>query len=108
EFDRPRGDAFGIERARAQAALAQRIVDHFHARIENPLAELVAQETRLARDRIAIRRAGEVADQGAGDPGGKHDRHPPSLDLPRIKATDGTLAGSAPDRFGGLEVARMQ
>ena len=54
------GDALAVERARAQAALAQRIVDDADAGGEQLLAELVLQEAGLARDRGAVDGAGEM------------------------------------------------
>ena len=69
------GDALGIEGARAQAAQAARVVEHVDARPEQPLAEPVLEEARLARDRRAVDRAGEMADEGPGHAPVEHDRH---------------------------------
>src|SRR5438067_958621 len=59
---RLRGYAFGVERTRAQAAPAQRVVDHTDARLEQPFAELVFQKTRAASNRRAVDRTGKMAD----------------------------------------------
>ena len=79
------GDALGVERLRAQAALAQRIVDDADAVRKQLLAELVLQEAGLARDRGAVDGADEMADQRAGDARIEHDRHLAGLDLARIE-----------------------
>ena len=79
-------DALAVERMRAQAAQPQRIVDDADAGANNLLAELVLQEAGLARDRGAVDRADEMADQRARDP---RDRTPPArsavFDLARIE-----------------------
>ncbi len=54
--DRRDAHAFAVERARAQAARAQRIVDDGHAGREDLRAEPVLEEARLARDRGAADR----------------------------------------------------
>ena len=54
------GDAFGVERMRAQPAHAQRIVDDADAVGEQLLAHPVLQEAGLARDRGAVDGAGEM------------------------------------------------
>src|ERR1700741_5412949 len=81
QFEFARGDPFGIERPRTQPALAQWIIDHGDAATEQPLAELVAQETGLARNRGAVRGIGEMADQRSGNTRIEYDRHAPGLDL---------------------------
>src|SRR5439155_16419474 len=58
-------DTFGVEGLRAQPAPPQRIVDDGDAGRKQAFAQLVAQEARLARDRAAIDRGGEVADERA-------------------------------------------
>src|SRR5262249_54606933 len=72
-----RCNALGVEWARAQAAPTQRIVEHADARPEQPLAEPVLEEARLARDRSTIDGAGEMADGRArGRPAGRTPRAP--------------------------------
>ena len=101
-------DAFAVEWVRAQAALAQRIVDDADAVGEKFLSHLVAQETRLARDRGAIGGAGQMPDDRAGDARIEHHRHLARRYLARIDPLDGALAGSAPDFFRALQIGRMQ
>src|SRR6202022_2268237 len=79
-------DALGIERLRAQSAPSQRIVDDADVLAEQLLAETVLEETRLARNRGAVDRADQMADQRSGNPGIEHDRHLAGLDLARIGA----------------------
>src|SRR5262245_61821404 len=81
---RASGDAFGIERARAQTASPQRIIDDADPAGEQLLAQLVLEEARLARDGAAVDRAGEMTDQPAGDAGIEHDRDLPGRDLARL------------------------
>src|SRR5262249_47040791 len=80
-----RGDPFRVERPRAQAALAQWIIDYGDAAAEQPLAELVAQETGLACDCGAIRGIGEMTDQRSGNPRIEYDRHTPRLNFAWIE-----------------------
>ena len=69
--------------------------------------ETVFQEAGLARDRGAVHRANEMADQRAGNPGIEHDRHLAGLDLARIGACDRAFACLAADAFGRREIGRM-
>src|SRR4051794_36711689 len=78
------GNALAVERPRAQAALAQRIVDDVDAGGENPLAHLVLEEARLTRDRAAVDGADQMADDRARDAPVEHHRHLPGRDLARI------------------------
>src|ERR1700692_1197452 len=107
-FARAGDDALGVERPRAQAAPAQRIVDDVDIGRKNLRAELFAQEARLARDRGAVDGVGEVADQRAGDAGVEHHRHAARRDLARIEPLDGALAGAAADSAGAFHVGGMQ
>src|SRR4029078_6520543 len=61
------GNAFGVERPRAQAAAAQWVVDDVDAAGENLLAHFVLEEARLARDRGAVDGADEMPDDRSGD-----------------------------------------
>ena len=60
-------------------------------------AELVLQEAGLARDRGAVDRADEMADQRIGDPRVEDDGHLAGLDLARIGARHRALACLAAD-----------
>src|SRR5579872_2995848 len=60
-------DTFGVERLRTQAAPAQGIIDDANMAGEELLAEPVFQKARLARDRGAVDRAHQMADQRAGN-----------------------------------------
>src|SRR5207253_5233394 len=73
--ERPRRDTFAVEGPRAQPALAQRVVDDADARGEQPLAELVLEEARLAGDGVAVDSGGKMAEKPAGDPLVEHHRH---------------------------------
>ena len=101
------GDAFAVEGMRAQAALAQRIVDDADAVGEQFLAHLVLQEAGLARDRRAIDGAGEMRHQRAGDARIEHHRHLARRHLARIEPRDGALAGAAADFVRAFQIARM-
>src|SRR6478672_3171195 len=104
----PRRNALGVERARAQSAPTQRIVDDVNARPEQPLPEPVLEEARLARHRSAIDGAGEMADERAGDPAVEHDRHAFGLHLARVEPLDGALAGRASDLLRWIEVGAVE
>src|SRR6478752_2001903 len=93
----PRGDAFAVERTRAQPALAQRIVDDGDAVCEDLLSHFVAQEAGLARNRGAVRGAGEMRNNGARDARVEYHRHLAGRDLARVEACDRALAGAAAD-----------
>ena len=99
-------DALGVERLRAQAAPAQRIVDDPDVLCKQLLAHAVLEKTGLARDRGAIDRADQMADQRIGDPRIEDHRHLAGFDLARIGARHGALAGGAPDAFRRCEVGR--
>ena len=71
-------------------------------------AETVLQETGLARDRGAVHRADEMADQRSGNPGIEHHRHLAGLDLARIGARHRALAGLAADAFGRSEIGGVR
>src|SRR5215208_7959443 len=93
--ERLRGDAFAIERARTQTALAQRIVDNADAGLEQPLAKLVVEEAGLARHCAAVGGARKMTDQRPCDSAVEHHRHFCGGDLAWVEARDGALAGSA-------------
>ena len=101
------GDAFSIERMRAQSALAQRIVDYGDAVGENPFAELVLEEARTARDGGAVDGAGERTEQRSGDAWVIDDRNLLCLNLARIEAAHGAFAGAATDTFGRGEIGSV-
>src|SRR4029453_15760461 len=90
-------DPFAVERARALPALAQGIVDDANAGLEQLLPELVAQEARLARDRVAIDGAGEMSNEAARNPSIEHDRYALGRRLARIEPRHRALARRAPD-----------
>src|SRR5580658_2260359 len=102
------GNALGVKRPGPQAAVPKRIVDDVNAGRKNLLAELLAQETGLARDRAAIRGAGEVSNHRTGNSGVKHDRHAAGRHLMRIEAFDRTLASAAADGLRVLEIGSVQ
>ena len=77
-------------------------------RAKNLLAEFLAQEAGLARDRAAVDGAGEMADQRAGDPAIEDDRHSAGRHLARIEALDRALAGVPPDRRRAVEIGGVQ
>src|SRR6516164_4222216 len=85
----PRRNALGVERARAQSAPTQRIVEHLDARPEQSLPEPVLEEARLARYRSAIDGACEMVDERARDPAVEHDRHAFALHLFLIELRGG-------------------
>src|SRR5579872_924144 len=62
-------DALGVERLRAQATLAQGIVDDADIVGKQLLTEAILQEARLARDRGAVDGVDEMADQRTGNAG---------------------------------------
>ena len=76
-------DAFAVERMRTLPARDQRIVDDADAGRENLLAQLLAQETRLARHRCAVGGAGEMTDQRARDARIENHRAPCVVDTLR-------------------------
>src|SRR5579883_3605829 len=86
DIEAARGHAFAVERPRAQAAAAQRIIDDADTGREQALAELILEEACLACDGATIDRAGEMADDAAGDARIKHYRHPFGRGLARIDA----------------------
>src|SRR6187549_766861 len=75
------GDAFAVERMRAQPAFAQRVVDNANPVGEQLRLHLVSQEAGLARDRCAIDGAGQMRNQRAGGARIEHDRHLTCADL---------------------------
>ena len=97
---------------RAQAALAQGIVDDADAVAEQLLAHLVAQEAGLARDRCAVGGARQMRHQRPGDARIEHHRHLARRHLARIEPLDRALAGGAADllrrlQIGGVPHARI-
>src|SRR5271165_3932537 len=101
-------DALAVERPRAQAAPAQRIIDNADARREQALAELVPEKAGLARNRAAVDGASQMPDDAAGNARIEHDRNPLGRNLARVGALDRALAGTFADRFGGLEIGAVQ
>src|SRR5205823_6328873 len=100
----PVGDALGIERLRAQATLAVRILAYGNSFGEDLLSQLVLEEAGAARDRRAADGAGEVADKAASDPRIEHHRDLLRGDFARLQALDRALACALADRGGLLEV----
>src|SRR5262245_33285171 len=100
--------ALRIEGARALPALAQRIVDDADAGLEQAFPEPVAQKARLAGDRAAIDRAGEMADEPARDPPVEDHRHPLGRHLARIEPRNRALARGAPDPFRRIEIGSVK
>ena len=103
-FDR---HALVIEGGRAQAAQAEGIVDHVHARGQDPLTEFVLQEGAAARDG----RAGNGAQQGRQDLGGdavlEDDRGGGRGDLARADAGHGAFARLQADLGGARQVGQV-
>src|SRR5215831_17469134 len=93
-------DALGIKGLRAQAAQPQRIVNDTNVAGKKLRAEMVLEETRLARDRGAVDRVDEMADQRVRHARIVHDGHLAGLDLARIGARNRALPRSAADAFG--------
>src|SRR5262245_63680949 len=100
-------NTFGVERARTQAARAVRVIDHLDARPEQPLPELFFEETRLARDRGAVDRAGEMADERSRYPPVEYDRDALGLHFARVEPFDRALARRAPDLVRRVEIGAM-
>src|SRR6516165_5395440 len=98
------GDAFGVKRVRAEAALAQRVIDDVDAGPEDVLPELVFQEAGTASDRGPIDGGCQVSNERARDPRFEYDRHLPGRDLARVEPARRPFAGRASDRFGLLEI----
>src|SRR5438270_9887770 len=92
-------NTFAVERARAQSAPPKRIVDDADTRAEQAFTHAVFQEARLACDRGAVDRGGEVPHQRARDAGLEHDGYTSRLDLAWVHAPDCALAGDAPHLF---------
>ena len=100
--DRPRPcrDALVVERARREAAPEERIVRDREAGFQHLLAHLVAQEAGLAGDGSAVDRAGDMADETAGNAWiENHGEVLARRNLARIDPLDHTLAGTAADLF---------
>src|ERR1035437_8383373 len=93
---------------RAQAALAQWIVDDADAVGEQLLAHLVAQKAGLARDRSAIGGAGEVRNQRAGHSAVEHHRHFAGGYLSWVEPLERALAGGAADLLRRLQIGGVQ
>src|SRR5262249_55731870 len=93
-----------IERMRAKAALAQRIVDDVDAHPEDLLPELVFEEAGTARDRRSVDGGGEMSNERAGYPWLEDDRHFAGRDLAWVKPARRPFARGAADRFRRLEV----
>src|ERR1700733_1900531 len=101
-------NALGVERLRAQSPSAQRIIDDADIASEELLAQAIFQKAGLARDRRAIDRADQVADQRAGNAWVEYDRPLAGFDLARIGAGDRTLAGAAADVLGRNQIGGMR
>src|SRR6201999_879043 len=97
-------DALGVEGLRAQTAYPQRIVDDADVPGEQLLAETILQERSLARDRGAVHRADQMADDRPGNPRIEYHRHLAGLDLARIGARHGALARGAADAFRRCQI----
>src|SRR5262249_38007677 len=100
--------ALRIEGARALPALAQRIVDDADAGLKQAFPELVTPKARLAGDRAAVDRAGEMADKPARDASVEVHRHPLCRHLARIEPRDRALARGAPDPFRRIEIGSVK
>ena len=98
------GDAFGIERMRTKAALAQRIIDNVDTRAEDLLPELVLQKAGTARDRCPVDRGCEMSDERTSDSRLEHHRYFSGRDLSRVEPAGRTFAGRAADRIGLLKI----
>ena len=96
--------AFAVERFRAQAAWAQRIVDDGYGFGEDGLSHAVLQEGRAAGHRRAVDRGGEMPDEAARHARVVDHRHLGRWDALRSQSPHGALGGRAPDRFGIRQV----
>jgi len=85
--------------SRAQPAPAQGIIDDADILGEQLRAETILEEAGLARDRGAIDRADEVADQRARHARIEHHGHLAGLGLVGIGARDGALGRDPADAF---------
>src|SRR5262245_41645970 len=101
------GDAFAVERVRAQATPAQWIVDNMNAIREQLGAHLVAEKTGLPRNRSAVCRACQMRNQRAGRTRIEHDRHLAGRNLPWVKPRDGSGTGAVADFFGTFKIGRV-
>ena len=90
-------DAFGIERLRPQSAHPQRIVDNANAAVEKLFAETILEEACLARNRRAVRRSHQMADQRPGNARIEHHRHFARRNFTRIRPCDSPLSGATAD-----------
>ena len=99
------GDAFAVERMRAQPAFAQRVVDDANPVCEQFLAHLVSQEAGLARDRRAIDGAGKMRNQRTSGTRVEHDRHLARADLARVEPRNRPLCRAAADFFRRFQIA---
>src|SRR5690348_5581062 len=100
-------NAFAIERSRAQAAKAERIVNDRDTGREHGRAELLAKEARLSSDRRACDRAGKMAEQRRGDSRIENDRIFPGLRPRRIEPCDGALACPPANLRGAFDVRKV-
>ena len=101
------GDALAVERARGEAARAQRVVGDGDAGAEHGLAQPVLEEAAAAGDRVAADGAGEMAQQPGGGAGRVDDRHPGGRDLARADPARGALPGLAADALGRGQVGAV-
>src|ERR1700733_1166214 len=101
-------DALGVKGLRTQATPPQRIVDDANVAGEELLAEAIFQKAGLSRNRCAVDGANQMADQRTRNARIVHYRHLAGLDLARIGAGNGALAGAAADAFGGNEIFGMR
>ncbi len=99
------GQALGVERFRAVAAPAVRIVDDVNTFGKETLAHAVLQETGAARHGRAVHRAGEMTHETVGDAGGVDDRHLLGIDLAGLETGNRAFAGGLADIGGGIQVA---
>ena len=91
------GDALGVERLRAMAALAVRVFGDRDRFRENPLVQLVTQKARAAGDRGSRNRPQEMRDEAARDTRIEHDRAAAGRHLAGAEPPDRALAGAAAD-----------
>src|SRR5438270_10410620 len=96
------GDALGVERLRAMAALTVRVFGDRDRFRENPPVELVSEEARATRDRRARNRPQQMRDEAARDARIEHDWAAAGRHLAGAETADCALAG-APADLGWVE-----
>src|SRR6185503_15815987 len=95
--------ALAIEWPRPEAARAERVVDDGDAGPEHGLAKLFLEKARLAGDRRAADRPGEMAEQRCGDTRIEQDRILAGPKPLRVQPRDRASARLSADLLGAVE-----